>query len=137
MKIDCPCGSKAEYHKSSNHVYGRDFGPIYSCVCGRLVGVHRGTKKPLGVPADAETRKARIRAHAALDPLWKRHKNRTSAARKRRKIYRWLAAQLGIAEHDCHIGQFDIQTCDRVVEICTSTPPSFPNNTVDTEERDA
>lgn len=122
MKINCPCGSVATYHETSTHVYGKDLGPVYSCECGSLVGVHRGTKKPLGVPADANTRKARKRAHDAFDQLWKKHKSGYSRTRKRVKAYRWLAGKMGIAEHDCHIGNFDYDTCQRVIDICVNDP---------------
>lgn len=32
----------------------------------------------------------------------------------------WLAEQLGIERQKCHIGQFDIETCERVAEICNA-----------------
>jgi hypothetical protein len=52
-------------------------------------------------------------AHAAFDPIWKsRQLTRTAA-------YRWLARELRIEITDCHIGMFDVDTCGKVVEICS------------------
>lgn len=56
--------------------------------------------------------RARCRAHAAFDPIWKSGEMSRSAA------YRWLAQQLGIPEAQCHMIQFDIETCDRVTDLC-------------------
>jgi hypothetical protein len=86
---------------------------LYSCAsCDAYVGCHPGTTRPLGRLANAELRAAKMKAHAYFDPLWK------SGAMKRPAAYAWLAAQLGIERNDCHIGEFDIETCRRVVEIC-------------------
>lgn len=92
--------------------------PFYLCPpCGAYVGCHPGTETPLGRLADDELRKAKQRAHAAFDPLWKakgRCKKMT-----RRAAYEWLAGQLEIDASDCHIGMMDVETCERVVAICT------------------
>jgi hypothetical protein len=61
--------------------------------------------------ADAELRAWKIKAHAALDPLWRG--NRSAG-------YRWLARRLGIAAAECHIGLFDVETCQRVIEVCSN-----------------
>lgn len=80
--------------------------------CDARCGCHGNTDQPLGRLANAELRQARMRAHAAFDPIWKRGKKGRSAA------YKWLADQLGIEPKDCHIGMFDVETCGRVVSIC-------------------
>lgn len=91
--------------------------------CGAFVGCHdKGawipTSKgqimsdgtlPLGRLANKELRKAKQRAHAAFDPLW-RAKNMG-----RRKAYRMLAKKMGISEANCHIGMFDIDACNAVI----------------------
>lgn len=78
------------------------------------VGCHPGTTKPLGRLANAELRLAKQQAHAVFDPLWR------DTGRPRRYLYHWLAIQLGISKDDCHIGMFDVEQCQRVVEICRS-----------------
>jgi hypothetical protein len=82
--------------------------------CDAYVGCHPGTIKPLGRLANAELRRAKSVAHAAFDPLWQRRPTH------RRDAYAGLAKQLGIAVKDCHIGEFDLELCRRVVAVCTS-----------------
>lgn len=84
--------------------------------CKAYVGCHPTTEEPLGRLADAELRKAKIEAHAAFDPLWMHTFSRMS----RGEAYAWLAAQLGVSKNECHIGMFDVDTCRRVVEACSS-----------------
>jgi hypothetical protein len=86
---------------------------FYRCQpCDAFVGCHPGSTKPLGRLANAELRRAKSAAHAAFDPLWKQ------GAMHRSSAYAWLAQMLGIAGSDCHIGLFDVEMCNRVVEIC-------------------
>ena len=108
----CPyCGGKAKLTDSA-HVYrGRSYGLIWDCrPCDAYVGVHKGTTNPLGRLANAELRKAKIRAHAVFDPLWK------TRQMKRHEAYALLAERLGIDSKDAHIGMFDVDQCRRVVE---------------------
>ncbi|MDY6884041.1 MAG: zinc-finger-containing protein [Pseudomonadota bacterium] len=82
--------------------------------CDAYVGCHRngdGTA-PLGRLANAELRKAKSAAHRAFDPMWRDGKV------KRTEAYRWLAEQLEIDVKQCHIGMFDVEMCERVIEIC-------------------
>lgn len=124
-RVDCgECG------KPAGLVDGRTIYPhqpdlsakaFWRCaVCGAYVGCHDGTFKPKGSPCGPETRTARIAAHAAFDPLWRRkiEKDGVPQHEARGSAYRWLAAQLGIAGDDCHIGMFDAATARRVVEVC-------------------
>ncbi len=92
----------------------------WRCSCGAYVGVHKGTINPLGTPAGRETRRAREEAHAAFDPMWQKRQRLSglSKTKARGRGYKWLAAQLGIAAKDCHIGHMDADTARRVVEIC-------------------
>lgn len=90
---------------------------FWVCVpCDARVGCHDGTTKPLGRLANAELRQAKMAAHAAFDPLWQRWKALTGLPRS--KAYAWLAQQLGIPHKDCHIGMFDVDQCERVVQVC-------------------
>lgn len=95
-------------------------------VCDAYVGVHKGTDKPLGRLADDALRKAKREAHKYFDNLWqrkliKRRKERGPEYKKfyaRGSGYKWLATQMGLESKDCHIGMFDVEQCNRVVEIC-------------------
>ncbi|AUR90869.1 hypothetical protein NVP1151O_28 [Vibrio phage 1.151.O._10N.222.46.B1] len=112
----CPyCGEWSELVKGSVvYPHRKDLHnlDIYQCSpCGARVGCHKGTLKPLGRLANDELRKAKSRAHAAFDPLWK------GKVKTRKAAYQWLAGELGIRPRDCHIGEFDLSMCERVVNV--------------------
>ncbi len=115
------CGTPTELLKTSEEIYGKDYGPLYRCPIGcGWVGCHRGTCKPLGRVANKELRLAKQEAHAAFDPLWRakidQHGCRPKEARK--AGYQWLAGQLGINSDVCHIGMMTVEGCRRVVDVC-------------------
>jgi len=121
----CPyCKGKPKFIDSSV-IYGKSYGMIYLCRnCDAYVGVHRKTDRSLGRLANKELRKAKKRAHHYFDQIsktglinkiWKEYIPDIS---NRRKAYKWLSIKLGIDEKYCHIGMFDIEFCNRVVEIC-------------------
>jgi hypothetical protein len=124
-RVDCgECGKPAGL-VSGQVIYPhrRDLHakPYWRCAaCGAYVGCHDGTYKPKGTPCGPGTRSARISAHAAFDPLWRRkiEKDGVSQGEARGKAYAWLAAQLGIPAEQTHIGMFDTATALRVVAIC-------------------
>lgn len=80
--------------------------------CFAYVGCHKNTIKPLGRLANAALRWSKIQAHKAFDRLWR------EGTKSRGEAYRWLAGELGIEQQDCHIGEFDIAMCKRVVAVC-------------------
>lgn len=93
------------------------FGPFYGCIrypaCQATHGAHPdGT--PLGIPADAATKQARIRAHRAFDFLW----NGPARRMTRDEAYRWLAEAMHLPPDEAHIGRFDSDQCARVVALC-------------------
>lgn len=85
--------------------------------CGRRVGCHPGTHKPLGKLANADERTARSNAHAAFDPLW------ISGRMKRKAAYAWLADKVGVSVDDCHIGMFTIEQCAKTILACQGAAP--------------
>lgn len=86
---------------------------FYSCSnwpsCTGSHGAHPDGR-PLGIPADKETKAARIEAHEAFDELWKNYDM------KRKYAYSWLAKILGCAE--VHIGESDYETCKLIERVC-------------------
>lgn len=87
--------------------------------------------QPVGVPADKETRQARIRAHDALDPIWDgalevyQDESKDSSLTveqllqiARGRTYSWLADQLQMDRKDCHVANFDLFHCELVVKVC-------------------
>ena len=88
---------------------------FYQCTpCDAYVGCHPGTTNALGRLANAELRKAKIAAHMAFDPIWR------NGTMRRATAYAWLAQRLGIHRRRCHIGMFDVDVCQRVIEICST-----------------
>ena len=54
----------------------------------------------------------RIEAHQVFDAYWqKQHISRT-------KAYQWLARELKLSEEETHIGGVEIDTCQRVIDLC-------------------
>jgi len=85
---------------------------FYQCEpCDAYVGCHK-SGGALGTLANAELRIWRKRAHAALDPLWQDRGLWT-----RNKTYSWLAEVMGIKKSGAHIAKFDIEQCQKVIEI--------------------
>jgi hypothetical protein len=84
----------------------------YCHECSAYVGCHPNTAVPLGSLANAELRTARSKVHATFDPIWK------SGTRTRSEAYAWLSEQIGVATEKCHIGMFDLATCERALAAC-------------------
>ena len=96
-------------YPNSLHLYDNLY---YHCKsCDAWVGQHPVTGKPLGTLANKELRAMRGMAHKAFDPFWEENRDRAQA-------YSWLARQLKIPATQCHIGMFDIETCQKVIDIC-------------------
>lgn len=88
---------------------------FYRCdPCDAHVGCHAASWAPLGILANAELRRAKSKAHEALDPIWR------SGAMSRPDVYAWLASEMGIPLEKCHIGLFDLTECLRVIDLSLS-----------------
>lgn len=115
----CPyCGQPSrlttgqEIYPKRRDLHAKSF---YICApCDAYVGCHPNTIHPLGRLADSELRAAKSAAHRAFDPKWQ------FGRMSRTQAYKWLAAQLNLTGAQCHIGMFDIETCQRVVALCSS-----------------
>jgi ssDNA-binding Zn-finger/Zn-ribbon topoisomerase 1 len=90
------------------------FGRFYGCRnwphCDGTVSIHEDGR-PMGTPANKETRQARRRAHKVFDQLWTVHGWKRAAA------YAWMAKRLGLTKEEAHIGRLDREQCERLVEI--------------------
>lgn len=116
----CPyCNSEAALvtgatiYPHSHHLRNRKY--YYCAPCNAYVGTHEITGKPLGTLANKELRRARCQTHEAFDGLWKTGKMSRSAA------YTWLAHSIGLAPQQCHIGMFNYERCQQVIELCQKT----------------
>jgi ssDNA-binding Zn-finger/Zn-ribbon topoisomerase 1 len=105
----CPeanCGAPMELRKSR-------FGFFYGCTrypdCRGTHGA-KSDGSPLGIPADKETRQARIAAHHAFDRLWNEH------GWTRGQAYAWLADFMALPPGDAHIACFNKAQCLRLID---------------------
>ncbi|EJB2979362.1 hypothetical protein ABXH80_004086 [Salmonella enterica] len=109
--------------KTASLVYGSAIYPhrpdLYSLnfwmcsPCNAWVGCHKNSDgKPLGRLANSSLRAMKSSAHRAFDPLWK------TGRMSRKDAYLWLSKKLGIKFSECHIGMFDEDMCEKVVELC-------------------
>lgn len=122
----CPyCNNPTEYVDGKEVYQTKSYGMIYLCrPCQAYVGVHKGTNKSLGRLANADLRKAKMEAHYWFDQI-ARQKGVINevwpvfvkGVSNRNKAYLWLSKHLGISADDCHIGMFDVDVCQKVVEI--------------------
>ena len=110
-KLDCPeCGALMKLRHSVH-------GLFYGCTqweatgCKGSHGAHRDGR-PLGVPADSDTKKMRVMAHSTLDPLWQKG----GVFKSRDQAYAWMQEALGLSAAEAHIGQFDIAQCKALIE---------------------
>ncbi len=98
---------------------------FYVCdPCGARCGCHGTTKNPLGVPANAALRDARMKLHdEMLDPLWKNavvagdyqpedEKARIIIVRTARsRTYAFLADRMGLTKEQTHTALFTLEQC--------------------------
>jgi ssDNA-binding Zn-finger/Zn-ribbon topoisomerase 1 len=112
MTLECPeCDGEMVLRNSR---YGKFYGCTKWPACDATHGAH-ANGKPLGVPADKETKEWRIKAHVAFDGLWKGKGQMT-----RNQAYKWLQEQLGMSPDECHIGRFNREQCRCVVQLCVT-----------------
>ena len=115
VPIVCPYCNSSVIFTSNAEIYGRQYGNgmCYKCTeCNSYVGVHTGTKIPLGRLADKELRELKKECHSLFDPVWQKNKNIT-----RDMAYRILAELLEIHVNECHFGWFDKKTLHRAKQI--------------------
>lgn len=86
---------------------------IYQCQnCNARVGRHKGTLRPLGNVANETLRLKRMETHRVFDAFWKRK------GMSRTKGYQWLAGQMDLPERLTHIGGFEMDQCQKVIDLC-------------------
>lgn len=108
MTLACPdCGSEMRLRQSR---YGTFYGCIRYPDCKAAHGAH-ADGRPLGIPANKETKEWRIKAHAAFDQLWK------TGGMKRKAAYRWMRDAMELSADEAHIGRFDIAACRKLITL--------------------
>jgi ssDNA-binding Zn-finger/Zn-ribbon topoisomerase 1 len=115
MAIICPeCGAEMRlrdiYRSANPDLIGKMFwGCSRFPECRATHGAHPDGR-PLGIPGNTETKRARIEAHDAFDALWK-----CRYVRSRTAAYRWLQAAMGMTEDEAHIARFNIDQCETLM----------------------
>lgn len=107
------CGGKVIF-TTNDKIYGKLYGngKCYLCTnCGAYVGVHTGTKTALGILANDEMKKWKIKCHDLFDSKWKNGKN------VRNYLYAKLANQMNIERSHCHFGHFDLEELQTAYNI--------------------
>jgi ssDNA-binding Zn-finger/Zn-ribbon topoisomerase 1 len=107
-KVTCgECGADMVLRQSPKYP-----APFWGCTqfpeCRGTHGAHPDGR-PLGIPANRETKDKRIEAHKHFDPIWEQK------LMTRKEAYRRLAKEMGVAE--VHIGESDIETCEKIIQI--------------------
>jgi ssDNA-binding Zn-finger/Zn-ribbon topoisomerase 1 len=102
------CGECQAPMQLKNSKHGKFWGCTRWPQCNGTHGAHPDGK-PMGTPANRETKQARIKAHAAFDGWWKK-KGIT-----RKQAYVHLRRILNISKDEAHIGRFDVEQCEKLV----------------------
>ena len=119
MKICRYCGGVIRLVPASS-IYGESAERLgmkeewlYQCQnCNAHVGCHKGTKRPLGNVANEVLRLKRMETHQVFDKFWR------AKRMSRTKAYRWLSEQMELPESKAHIGGFEMEQCQQLIELC-------------------
>jgi ssDNA-binding Zn-finger/Zn-ribbon topoisomerase 1 len=108
FEIECAeCGAPMTLRNSK---YGKFFGCTNFPECRGTHGTYPDGR-PLGNPADAETKHYRIAAHYVFDSLWK------SKMVTRNRAYSWMQQVMTLSSEEAHIGNFTKEQCKRLIML--------------------
>lgn|GEM_PF-1633466 len=117
LEHPCPdCGGEMVLRTSR---YGLFYGCKAFPKCQATHGAHKDGR-PLGIPADSDTKRARITAHNVFDRIWK------DKYMRRGDAYAWMAEQMGMEKDEAHIGRFDMEQCEKLIAIVDAYFESKP-----------
>jgi ssDNA-binding Zn-finger/Zn-ribbon topoisomerase 1 len=121
----CPeCGSHMVLRESKKYRK-----PFYGCErypeCRAAHGAHTDGR-PLGIPANADTKRARMRAHRVFDALWQA-KPGEEPIMSRVEAYRWMGTILRLPSTEAHIGRFTREQCEKLVQKVLRKYPEAAN----------
>ena len=77
--------------------------------CHGTHSAHQSSGKPMGIPANKETKEWRQKAHALFDPYVAKWFS------NRREGYKFLKNIMGLLPEDAHISRFDIEQCKKLI----------------------
>jgi ssDNA-binding Zn-finger/Zn-ribbon topoisomerase 1 len=103
--------------------------PFYGCErfpeCRAAHGAHTDGR-PLGIPANADTKRARMRAHRVFDALWQA-KPGEEPIMSRVEAYVWMGMALRVSPNETNIGRFSREQCEKLVQKVLKKYPEAAN----------
>lgn len=135
QQLCCPdCNSQAKLINGNE--IGMKGGTYYVCTnfprCGTYIKCHPKTDVPVGTLANQLLRRYRHRAYHTFDGICQlkysrlRKKGANATIQNIRTLgYLWLSKQLGVDAQYCHIANFNIEQCKKVIEICEPYPKIY------------
>jgi len=134
--VICPdCGSRMVLRETQKFRYANSGEPrkFWGCsrfpACRATHGAHPDGR-PLGIPGDAATKKARMEAHDAFDSLWK------SGRMTRHQAYRAMQDLMGMSVNEAHIGRFTREQCSKLVALVYQEYPPLVAELLEDGEAD-
>lgn len=109
------CGSNMILRQTTKFI-NKDGSPrkFYGCSrypdCTGVHGAHQNSGKPHGIPADKETRQARVKAHEVFDAYVKKW------FPNRREGYTFLQNIMKMTPSEAHISRFTKEQCEDLVK---------------------
>jgi ssDNA-binding Zn-finger/Zn-ribbon topoisomerase 1 len=116
QEVHCgECGSPMILKRTRKHLYESGLPRMfYSCsrfpICRGTCGAYPDGS-PAGVPANTETKAQRRVTYETLEAF------RISRKWNKRGMYSWLAKRLKMERDKCHVTNFDIETCKKVLAV--------------------
>ena len=108
-KIECPdCGDRLILKNSK---YGKFYGCVNYPSCKGKHSAHQNSGKPMGTPADAETREWRKKAHKAFDKIWNLY------GYSRKEAYGLLQSIMKMTAREAHISRFTKEDCQKLLKL--------------------
>ena len=111
-KIALKCADCGQWMSLKQGKYGLTYFCKSFPVCR---GSHKASKKgkPLGFPGDKETRHWRIRAHKALESLYKGN----GRVMTKTEAYGFMAYSMGLKAKQAHVSRLNLEQCKEVVDL--------------------
>jgi hypothetical protein len=104
--MECPV------HKTNMQEQVTKYGLRFSCPDCDMVGWEGDNS----TPANKTTRDARMAAHSVFDKIWR------NGHIKRSDAYKRLSKRMKLPQKDTHIGMFNEDQCQRVIEFAETLP---------------
>lgn len=95
------------------------FGCSRYPACTGTHSAHQNSGKPMGIPADKETKTWRIKAHALFDPYVKKW------FPTRADGYKFLQNVMGMTVKEAHIGKFNIEQCKKLIFLIENSEKAY------------